>query len=203
LIVGFRRASEAPVFAYMLRARFDRMSATAEQELERQRYPVGRFTLTQRVTPEQRKQAIDFLAEFPRLFRHEVEQRGEAGLARPYRPGGWTLRQLAHHVADSHSQMSGRLRMALTEDWPTIKPYDEAAWAKLADATTMPIAPSLGIIDGVHARLDTLFHSLKEADWARGFNHPENGPERLDQVLLRYEWHSRHHLAHARAVPMS
>ena len=174
--------------------------STTEQVLETQRYPVGRFKLTQQVTAEQRKQAIDFLGEFPRLFRKEVESRGDAGLERPYRPDGWTLRQLAHHVADSHSQMSGRLRMALTEDWPTIKPYDEAAWAKLTDASTMQVGPSLDIIDGVHARLVVLLRSLRDADWARGFRHPENGPERLDQVLLRYEWHCRHHLEHARAV---
>lgn len=171
-------------------------------ELEQQRYPVGRFKLSQQVTPEQRKHAIDFLEEFPRLFRHEVELRGDPGLERPYRPDGWTLRQLVHHVADSHSQMSGRLRLALTEDWPTVKPYDETAWASLSDASTMPVAPSIGIIEGVHARLDNLFRSLKESHWTRGFRHPENGPERLDQVLLRYEWHSRHHLAHARAVPI-
>jgi hypothetical protein len=169
--------------------------------LEQQQYPVGRFKLSPQVTAEQRKQAIDFLEEFPRLFRQEVERRGDAGLERPYRPGGWTLRQLAHHVADSHSQMSGRLRMALTEDWPTIKPYDEAAWARLTDASTMQVGPSLDIIEGVHARIVILLRSLKEADWARGFNHPENGSERLDQVLLRYEWHSRHHLEHARGVP--
>ena len=175
--------------------------STTELELERQQYPVGRFALTQEVTPEQRKQAIDFLESFPRLFRQEVEVRGDAGLERPYRPGGWTLRQLVHHLADSHSQMSGRVRMALTEDWPTIKPYDQETWANLADAMTMPVAPSLAIIDGVHARVVALLHSLKENDWARGFHHPENGPERLDQVLLRYEWHSRHHLEHARAVP--
>jgi DinB superfamily len=176
------------------------MSALAE-EVERQQYPVGRFKLTQQVTPEQRKQAIDLLEEFPRLFRREVEMRGEAGLGRPYRPGGWTLRQLAHHIADSHSQMSGRLRLALTEDWPTIKPYDQEAWSKLPDAAGAPVSTSLAIIDGVHARMVMLLRSLKDADWARGFDHPENGPERVDQVLLRYEWHSRHHLAHARAVP--
>jgi DinB superfamily len=175
--------------------------STAEQELERQQYPVGRFKLTRQVTAEQRKQAIELLEVFPRLFRQELERRGDAGLERPYRPDGWTLRQLAHHVADSHSQMSGRLRMALTEDWPTIKPYDQEAWANLADASTMPVGPSLGVIDGIHARLVILLRSLKEDAWARGFHHPENGPERLDQVLLRYEWHSRHHLGHARAVP--
>jgi hypothetical protein len=97
--------------------------------------------------------------------------------------------------------MSGRLRMALTEDWPTIKPYDEAAWANLADASTMQVGPSLDIIEGVHARIVILLRSFRDTDWARGFHHPENGPERLDQVLLRYEWHSRHHLEHARAVP--
>jgi hypothetical protein len=91
--------------------------------------------------------------------------------------------------------------MALTEDWPTIKPYDQEAWANLADASTAPVASSLAIVDGVHARMVTLLRSLKETDWARGFHHPENGPERVDQVLLRYEWHSRHHLEHARAVP--
>lgn len=177
------------------------MSALAE-EVERQQYPVGRFKLTQQVTPEQRKQAIDFLEEFPRLFRREVEMRGEAGLERPYRPSGWTLRQLAHHIADSHSQMSGRLRLALTEDWPTIKPYDQEAWAKLADAANARVISSLAIIDGVHARMVMLLRSLKDAEWGRGFDHPENGRERVDQVLLRYEWHSRHHLAHARAVPL-
>ena len=176
------------------------MSAQAV-DLERQQYPVGRFKLTPQVTAEQRRQAIDFLEAFPRLFRQEVEERGDAGLNRAYRPDGWSLRELAHHLADSHSQMSGRLRMALTEDWPTIKPYDQEAWAKLTDASRAPVAASLEIIEGVHARLVMLLRSLKDADWARGFHHPENGPERLDQVLLRYEWHSRHHLEHARAVP--
>ena len=176
------------------------MSALAE-DVERQRYPIGQFKLTQQVTPEQRRQAMDFLEEFPRLFREEVEMRGDAGLERPYRPDGWTLRQLAHHLADSHSQMSGRLRMALTEDWPTVKPYDQELWANLADASSAPVASSLAIIEGVHARMVILLRSLKDAEWARGFHHPENGPERVDQVLLRYEWHSQHHLEHARAVP--
>ena len=178
-----------------------RMS-TAEQELEQQRYPVGRFTIPAQVSADERREAIEVLESFPRLFRQEVESRGEAGLARPYRPGGWTLRQLAHHVADSHAQAAGRLRMALTEDWPTVKPYDEAAWANLVDATTLPVGPSLAVIDGIHLRMVTLLRSLQDADWAKGYNHPENGRERVDQVLLRYAWHSRHHLAHARAVPL-
>lgn len=172
-----------------------------DQALEQQRYPVGRFKLSDRVTAEQRKQAIDFLESLPQLLRQEVESRDEAALEQPYRPGGWTLRRLIHHVADSHHQASTRMRLALTEDWPMIRPYDQEAWANLEDASHAPVAPSLAIIDGLHARWALLLRSLKEQDWSRGFNHPENGPERLDQVLLRYEWHGRHHLGHARAVP--
>ena len=174
---------------------------TAEQELEQQQYPVGRFTTPKEVTAEQRRQAIDVLESLPRLLRQEVESRGPAGLERPYRPGGWTLRRLVHHVADSHQQASGRVRMALTEDWPTIKPYDQSLWANLDDASKAPVDLSLGIIDGVHGRLVALLRSLTEEQWARGFHHPENGPERVDQVTMRYAWHSRHHLGHARAVP--
>jgi hypothetical protein len=170
--------------------------------IEEQRYPVGRFSAPAAVTAEERRDAIRVLEEFPPLFRREVQLRGDAGLARPYRPGGWTLRQLVHHVADSHSQMSGRFRLALTEDWPTIRPYEQQLWAELADARALPAAPSLAIVEGTHQRLVFLLRSLAEADWQRGFHHPENGPERLDQVVLRYAWHSRHHLAHARAVPL-
>src|ERR1700724_2764505 len=97
---------------------------TAEQELERQQYPVGRFATPTEVTPEQCRQAIEVLESLPRLLRQEGKSRGQAGLERPYRPGGWALRKLVHHVADSHQQASGRVRMALTEDWPTIKPHD-------------------------------------------------------------------------------
>ena len=174
---------------------------TAEQELERQQYPVGRFATPTEVTPEQCRQAIEVLESLPRLLRQEVKSRGQAGLERPYRPGGWALRKLVHHVADSHQQASGRVRMALTEDWPTIKPYDQTAWADLDDASKAPVELSLAIIDGVHGRLVTLLRSLTEEQWARGFHHPENGPERVDQVTMRYAWHSRHHLEHARAVP--
>ncbi len=174
---------------------------TQEQELELQRYPVGRFRLTEQVTAEQRRKAIDFLESLPQHLRQEVESRGDAALEQPYRPGGWTLRRLIHHVADSHHQASTRMRLALTEDWPMIKPYDQEAWAHLEDATSGPVAASLAIIDGLHARWVLLLRSLKDTDWVRGFDHPENGRERLDQVLLRYEWHGRHHLAHARAVP--
>lgn len=143
------------------------------------------------------------LASLPQLLRAEVEKRDPAALERPYRPGGWTLRMLVHHVADSHQQAAGRIRMALTEDWPTIKPYNQTGWAKLADAHTAPVDLSLAILDGVHARMCMLLRSLGEPEWARGFHHPENGRERVDQVTMRYAWHSRHHLAHARAVPFA
>ncbi len=175
----------------------DRMT-TQEQELELQRYPVGRFQRSEVVSAAQRTQAIDVLEQFPKLMRQEVAALGDAALERPYRPGGWTLRQLVHHVADSHHQASSRMRFALTEDWPMLKPYDQEKWAVLADATSAPVELSLAILDGLHARWVLLLRSLKDTDWARGFQHPENGPERLDQVLLRYEWHARHHLGHAR-----
>lgn len=195
-----QNAAAGPDFAWLFRAMVLGMT-TAEQELERQQYPVGRFTTPSEVTVEQRRQAIEVLESLPRLLRQEVESRGQAGLERPYRPGGWTLRRLVHHVADSHQQASGRIRLALTEDWPTIKPYDQSAWADLDDASKAPVDLSLAIIDGVHGRLVALLRSLRDPQWARGFHHPENGPERVDQVTMRYAWHSRHHLEHARAVP--
>lgn len=174
---------------------------TAEQNLEQLRYPEGRFHTPAQVSEAERTAAIETLASYPALLRREVELRGAAGLERPYRPGGWTLRTLVHHVADSHQQAAIRIRLALTEDWPTIKPYDQEQWAKLADSTSAPVELSLGIIEGVHGRLVALLRSLTPEQWARGFHHPENGPERVDQVTLRYAWHSRHHLAHARMVP--
>ncbi len=174
---------------------------TAEQDLEQLRYPVGRFTTPAEVSPAERAAAVETLAVFPALLRQEVEQRGPAALEHPYRPGGWTLRTLVHHTSDSHQQASARIRMALAEDWPTITPYDQEQWARLADAANAPVELSLDILNGVHGRLVYLLRSLTPEQWARGFHHPENGPERVEQVTLRYAWHCRHHLAHARAVP--
>lgn len=116
----------------------------------------------------------------------------------PYRPGGWTVRQVVHHLADSHLNSYQRFRLALTERSPLIKPYDETAWAELPDAKTAPIAVSLSLLDGLHARWIALLRSLDEDGFARTFRHPELGEKRLDWTLGLYAWHSRHHLAHIR-----
>jgi uncharacterized damage-inducible protein DinB len=129
-------------------------------------------------------------------MREAVAGLSDAQLDTPYREAGWTVRQLVHHLADSHAQMAGRFRMALTEESPTIKPYDEKAWAELADCRTLPVEPSLAILEGTHLRLVVLLRSLAAADWLRGFTHPERGTMTLGQALALYDWHSRHHVAH-------
>jgi len=119
----------------------------------------------------------------------------DAQLDTPYREGGWTVRQVVHHVADSHAMCYTRFKLALTEDWPTIKPYDEAAWAKLADSG-LPVEVSLGMIAALHARWVALLESMPDADFQKGFNHPERGRQNLATTVAMYDWHSRHHTAH-------
>jgi hypothetical protein len=114
----------------------------------------------------------------------------------PYREDGWTLRQVVHHVADSHANAYIRFRLALTEDWPTIKPYDQDAWAKLHDSRTLPIDVSLALITALHARWVALLDALTEEDFHRGYNHPESGHQNLAKSLALYDWHARHHTAH-------
>ena len=114
----------------------------------------------------------------------------------PYRPGGWTVRQVVHHVPDSHINSYVRFKLALTEEEPTIKPYDEARWAKLADTATTPVEVSLTLLDSLHSRWVPLLQSLTEADFARQFRHPELGMVRLDRNLALYAWHGKHHVAH-------
>jgi hypothetical protein len=113
-----------------------------------------------------------------------------------YREGGWTLRQVVHHIGDSHANCYIRFKLALTEDWPTIKTYDEAAWANLADSRWLPVEPSLELIAALHARWVDLLESLSEEDFHKGFAHPEMGRQNLAKVLALYDWHSRHHTAH-------
>jgi hypothetical protein len=119
----------------------------------------------------------------------------DAQLDTPYREGGWTVRQVVHHIADSHANSYVRFKLALTEDWPTIKPYDEAAWARLADSR-LPIDSSLVFVESLHARWVALLSSLSETDFERGYNHPESGRKTLSLALAHYDWHSRHHTAH-------
>lgn len=159
------------------------------------RYPVGRFVKPEVITPDDRLGAIATLAELPEMLRNAVEGLDSAQLNTPYREDGWTVRQVVHHVADSHMNAFIRLRLALTEDWPTVKTYDQKAWATLRDSAA-PIEWSLALIENLHARWVMLLQSLGEEQWRRGFQHPESGPMTLDAMTLMYAWHSLHHVAH-------
>ncbi|HLI76939.1 MAG TPA: putative metal-dependent hydrolase [Acidobacteriaceae bacterium] len=171
------------------------MSAAEVPPLHDPRYPVGRFVPPATITAEDRVYAILALAELPEQMREAVRPLNEEQQNTPYREGGWTVRQVVHHVADSHMIAFYRLRRALTEDWPEIHGYREAAFAALPDVMA-PVEWSLEIIESVHARWVMLLQSLTEEQWARGFRHAERGPMPLDLATLLYAWHSRHHVAH-------
>lgn len=159
------------------------------------RYPIGKFERPEIITPDDRTRAVSTLAELPEMLRNAVEGLDTAQLSTPYREGGWTVRQVVHHIADSHMNASIRMRLALTEDWPTIKPYDEKAWATLRDYAA-PIEWSLELVESLHARWVMLLQSLSEEQWQRGFRNPETGPMTLELMVLVYAWHSMHHVAH-------
>ena len=160
------------------------------------RYPIGRFDRPAVITPDDLTEAISVLAEFPTHLRNAVDGLDPGQLDTPYREGGWTVRQLVHHIADSHSHAAIRTRFALTEDWPTIMVYNEKAWAELHDACTAPVEWSLELIESLHARWVMLLQTLTPQQLQRGFRHPERGPMALDVNTLLYAWHCRHHTAH-------
>ena len=160
--------------------------------LDALRYPIGRFNAA---AAGSRSEQIDTLRHLPANLRAAVAGLNDTQLDTPYREGGWTVRQLVHHIADSHANSYIRVKLALTEDDPTIKPYDEAAWANLPDSR-LPIDPSLALTDAVHARLVNLLESMSDADYQKTFRHPERGQVTLANNLAIYDWHSRHHLAH-------
>jgi len=161
------------------------------------RYPVGAFskpagTLSQM----ERKSLIADVAETPERLRRAVGGLSAEQLDVPYRPDGWTSRQVAHHLPDSHMYAFIRLKLALTETEPTIKLYDEAEWAKLPDVRETPLETSLVLLDSLHRRWVVLWESLSEAQFARTLRHPDFGIMRVDQLLAQYAWHGRHHVAH-------
>ena len=166
--------------------------ALAPDEL---RYPLGTFRRPAEITPEDRVLAIATLAELSSELRNVVRGLDVAQLATPYREGGWTVQELVHHIADSHMNALMRVKLALTEDTPTIKPYDEKAWARLHDSAA-PIEWSLELIESLHARWVMLLQSLTDAQWVRSFVHPDRGPQTIELATLLYAWHSRHHVAH-------
>ena len=160
--------------------------------LDELRYPIGRFNAAEAGS---RDDQIETLRRLPERLRAAVHSLDDGQLDTPYREGGWTVRQLVHHVADSHTNSYLRVKMALTEEDPTIFAYDEAAWAKLPDSN-MPIEVSLPLIEAVHARLVHLMVEMSDADYGKTFRHPERGQVTLANNLALYDWHSRHHTAH-------
>ena len=160
------------------------------------RFPIGKFTFAGDVNDAQRKQFIRDIAETPARLRAATAGLTAEQLETPYREGGWTVRQVVHHVVDSHLNSYVRFRLALTEDAPAIKPYDEARWAELPDARHAPVELSLTLLDALHQRWVILLESFTEADFARTFTHPEMGQVSLDKNLALYSWHGRHHAAH-------
>lgn len=160
------------------------------------RYPVGKFEPKPEITHEERQALIDQIAEAPAKLREAVRGLSDQQLDIPYRPGGWTIRQQVHHLPDSHMNAYTRFKLGLTEQHPTIKPYEEQLWAELIDGKSSPIEPSLTLLESLHKRWVIFLRSMTDSDFARTIHHPVSGVMRLDRVLQLYAWHGRHHVAH-------
>jgi uncharacterized damage-inducible protein DinB len=158
-------------------------------------YPIGKFQARSEISAAERKQLIKQIEEAPKKLRAAVQGLSKKQLDTPYREGGWTLRQVVHHIPDSHLNAYVRFKLALTENHPTIKPYEQQLWAELLDARTAPIEMSLDLTDALHKRWVLLLQSMKPEEFARTFNHPETGVQNLDRILQLYAWHGRHHTA--------
>lgn len=159
------------------------------------RYPIGPYVRPTTSTAADRAARLAAIERAPAAYRAAVEGLSDRQLDTPYRDGGWTVRQVVHHVADSHANAYIRVRFCLTEHHPTVKPYDENSWADLIDARTLAVAPSLAMIDGLHQRWAALAHTLTAEHYARTVFHPANGDMTLDAIFEMYAWHSRHHAA--------
>jgi DinB superfamily len=160
------------------------------------RYPIGKFHFETPPTEDQRTQLITSIEQAPATFRAAVGGLSQQQLDTPYREGGWTVRQVTHHVPDSHMNAYIRFKLALTEDEPTIKPYAEDRWARLADSQSTPIDVSLALLDSLHTRWVQILRSMKPEHWKRTFRHPELGLVSLEKNLALYAWHGKHHVAH-------
>jgi len=160
------------------------------------RYPIGRFERPAAVAAEKREGLIAEIERLPAALAEVATSLSPQQLGTHYRPEGWTVRQVVHHVPDSHMNAYVRFRLALTEEEPVIKPYDEAAWARLGDALDGPIDVSLALLNALHSRWVALMRAMTPPEWERAFRHPEHGRMRLDQTLAVYAWHGRHHLGH-------
>jgi hypothetical protein len=173
--------------------------STTEADLETLRYPIGRAAIQPRLSAGERRELIERMAQLPARLREAVRGMDDATLDTPYRPGGWTVRQVVHHLPDSHVNAYVRWKLAATESEPTIKPYAEAEWARLADSSG-PIEVSLDLLAALHARWTGWMRTLDDTAWSRVFIHPESGRNSLEKALQVYAWHGEHHLAHVRGV---
>jgi uncharacterized damage-inducible protein DinB len=160
------------------------------------RYPVGKFQPEPELNDVSRQNLIRQIAETPAKLREAVKGLTEEQLDTPYRPGGWTVRQVVHHIPDSHMNAYVRMKLGITELEPTIKPYKESLWAELVDAKSSPVEPSLMLLESLHQRWLVFLRSMATADFSRTIIHPENGPMKLDRIVQLYAWHGRHHVAH-------
>ena len=164
--------------------------------MEDLQYPIGKFKWAGSASEEQLRQWVDEIAAAPAHLRAAVHGLSPQQIDTLYRPGGWTVRQLVHHVPDSHLNSYMRFRLALTEQEPTIKPYDQERWAELPDSRTAPVEVSLSLLESLHERWVVLLRALTPADWKRSFRHPELGVVNLEGTAALYAWHGRHHVAH-------
>ena len=164
--------------------------------MEDLRFPVGKFHYEGTPNDQQKQAFLHEVEQTPAKLRTAVKGLSDSQLDTPYRPEGWTVRQVVHHVPDSHLNAYVRFKLALTEDDPTIKPYAEARWAELSDTKATPIEVSLTLVDSLHDRWVRLLRSLTPDQWKRTFRHPEMGPMTLEKTLALYAWHGRHHVAH-------
>lgn len=164
--------------------------------MEDLRYPIGRFSPDKNFTNKKRQVWIRQIADTPSNLRKAIERLDEEQLDTPYRPEGWTVRQVVHHLPDSHLNAYVRLKLALTEDNPTIRVYDEKKWAELGEARLAPVDVSLNLLEALHRRWDLMLRSLKPDDFLRDFQHPEMGAINIDTTVNLYAWHGRHHVAH-------
>src|SRR3984885_239988 len=160
------------------------------------RYPIGKFHFDGPLTEDQKRTSLDDIARTPAHLRAAVSGLSDVQLDTPYRPGGWTVRQVVHHIPDSHLNWYIRAKLALTQNEPTIQPFNENLWAELPDGRAGAIEPSLTILEGIHARTTLFFGSLAPQDWTRKFFHPERGALTIEDILPALAWHSRHHTAH-------
>jgi hypothetical protein len=175
------------------------MTKTSET-VDARRYPVGRFVIPEKISASERAKLIEEIAAAPAALRAAVKGLTEAQLDTPYREGGWTVRQVVHHVADSHVNAYVRMKLALTEDEPTITTYMEDRWAELPDSRDVPVETSLRMLESVQERWVSIMRHMSDAQWQRVYMHPQLGRYPLDRQAALYAWHGRHHVAHVKSA---